>query len=204
VEKNMKKFSKILAMVMVALMMMSTMAFADAAIGEPAVADSVVTATLTGLTAGEEATILVLKDGVTLSNEIQNSDIVYIDQLTVKDDGSVTFAFDASAVIPAEPTADVYVDFYCGYSSMSSNPLEGTALILDYQEAPAFTYGDVNDDKKINSRDKTALAKYIVGDDVEINLDAADVYYDGKINSRDKSTLAQFIVGDIEELPYIK
>lgn len=195
----MKKFGKILAMVMVALMMMSTAAFADAAIGEPAVSDYVVTATLTGLQASEEATILVLKDGVTLSNDIANSDIVYIDQLTTDENGSVTFTFDASAVVPAEePTEDtqVYVDFYCGYSSMTAEPLAGTALVYNYEAADEIMYGDVREDGKVNNMDITFLARHLAGGyDLTINLDAADVRKDGKVNNMDLTFLSRFVAG---------
>lgn len=218
-----KNFCKLFALTMAALMMMSTMAFADAAIGGTAddnglvtlpgenVTDAyVVTATLTGLQASEEATILVLKDGVTLSNDIANSDIVYIDQLTTDENGSVTFTFDASAVVPAEePTENtqVYVDFYCGYTSMNANPLAGTALVYNYEvEEETYLYGDINNDTRINARDATELAKYIVGDLEELAVPEsyADLYVDGRVNARDKTTLAQFIVGDIEELPVQK
>ena len=192
-----KNFCKIFVFALVALMMMSTMAFADAAIDEPAISEYVVTATITGLTAGEEATILDLKDGVTLSNEIQNSDIVYIDQLTVGDDESVTFTFDASAVVPAEPTADVFVDFYCGYTNMGdAAPLEGTALIYDYVEAPAFIYGDVDSDGEVTNTDKIMVARQVVGGyEQEINLAAADVDLDNEVTNTDKIIIARFVVG---------
>ena len=208
-----RNIGKILAMAIVAIMMMSTIAFADAAMGEPAVADKAVTVTLTGLTANEEATILVVKDGITLET-VTDADIVYIDQLTVGEDGSVTFALDASAAVPADATADVYVDIFCGYTNMAdADPLAGTAKIFTYVEEepvepePTILYGDVYKDGRVNPRDTATLAQKLVG--IEIDMTkydeaAADVYKDGRINPRDTATLAQKLVGIItQELPII-
>ncbi|MBQ4631566.1 MAG: hypothetical protein IJB70_11350 [Clostridia bacterium] len=153
-----RNIGKILAMAIVAIMMMSTIAFADAAMGEPAVADNTVTVTLSGLTANEEATILVVTDEVALAS-VTESDIVYIDQLTVAEDGTVTFTLDASAAVPAEPTADVYVDIYCGYTNMAdAAPLSGTAKIYTYvapedPEVPEVTYGEADGVKGITLND---------------------------------------------------
>ena len=65
----------------------------------------------------------------------------------------------------------------------------GTVTVAD------FTYGDVNDDGKINVRDLGALQQSVNGWDVTINLAAADVNADGKINVRDLGLLQQFING---------
>lgn len=200
-----RNIGKILAMAIVAIMMMSTIAFADAAMGEPAVAENVVTVTLNGLTANEEATILVVKDGVTLST-VTDEDIVYIDQLTVGEDGSVAFTLDASAAVPAEATADVYVDIFCGYTNMAdAAPLSGTAKIYSYEEPEVtIVYGDVYSDGKVNVRDSVTLAQYIAKKDPQpFDLAAADVYLDTKVNVRDSVTLAQYVAKKIAELPVL-
>ena len=199
-----RNIGKIHAMAIVAIMMMSTIAFADAAMGEPAVAENTVTVTLSGLTANEEATILVVTDEVALAS-VTESDIVYIDQLTVAEDGTVTFTLDASAAVPAEPTADVYVDIYCGYTNMAdAAPLSGTAKIYSYEEPVEILYGDVYSDGKVNVRDSVTLAQYIAKKDPQpFDLVAADVYLDTKVNVRDSVTLAQFVAKKIAELPVL-
>lgn len=58
---------------------------------------------------------------------------------------------------------------------------------------PVVTYGDVNDDGKINSKDSLLLRQYIADYDVEINELAADVYRTGKVNAADSLLLRQYI-----------
>ncbi|GAE88279.1 endoglucanase [Acetivibrio straminisolvens JCM 21531] len=68
---------------------------------------------------------------------------------------------------------------------------------------PAFIYGDINDDGKINSSDLTALRRIIVKSPPEnANMDAADVNADGKVNSTDYSILKRYLLRSITELPY--
>ncbi len=59
--------------------------------------------------------------------------------------------------------------------------------------AITFTYGDVNDDGKINGRDYTLLMQFLNDWEVTINEDAADVNCDGKLNGRDYTLLMQFL-----------
>ena len=56
-----------------------------------------------------------------------------------------------------------------------------------------FTYGDINDDGKINNKDCALLMQFINDWEVEINQDAADTNDDGKINNKDYALLMQFI-----------
>lgn len=203
-----KNIGKILAMAIVAIMMMSTIAFADAAMGEPAVAENVVTVTLNGLTANEEATILVVKDGVTLDT-VTDADIVYIDQLTVGEDGSVAFTLDASAAVPAEPTADVYVDIFCGYTNMAdAAPLSGTAKIFTYvaPEEPAdVVYGDVNGDTSADTTDATLVLQYYANTLTEFPADggatAADVNGDTSVDTTDATLILQYYANTLEKFP---
>ena len=59
------------------------------------------------------------------------------------------------------------------------------------------SYGDVNGDGKINSKDVTGMMKNIVGKRVSgFDPDAADVNTDGKVNSKDVMKLMKYIVGD--------
>lgn len=184
----MKKFGKILAMVMVALMMMSVVAFADAAIGEPAIEEEVVTVNLSGLTAGEEATILVVNDGAALAS-LANTDIVYIDQLTVAEDGTVTFTLDASNAV-ANEAGEKIVDVYCGYTNMdvAAGPLTCADLLINPVDAPEFVYGDVNADNVVDTADAAwVLSKYANSATVfPCGVDAAgDVNADGVVDTAD-------------------
>ena len=204
-----RNIGKILAMAIVAIMMMSTIAFADAAMGEPAVADNTVTVTLSGLTANEEATILVVTDEVALAS-VTESDIVYIDQLTVAEDGTVTFTLDASAAVPAEPTADVYVDIYCGYTNMAdAAPLSGTAKIYTYvapedpEEPVNVVYGDVNEDSAVNASDAGLILQAFTNkiEFTENQTTAGDVNGDSAINASDAGLVLQFFTNKIEKFP---
>lgn len=131
-----KNFCKALAMLFVVFMMMNTVAFAETTEVEPAAGpginapdgeENIITVTLSGLTGGEEATILVVNDGVvgvevtenevtrtTTLADVADTDIVYINQETIPDGGIVTFELDAS-----NATGDK-VDIFCGYTSIEA------------------------------------------------------------------------------------
>jgi len=67
-------------------------------------------------------------------------------------------------------------------------------------------YGDVDGNGTVNSRDVTALERWIAGWPGEVNKDAADVNSDGIINSRDVTVLERHFAGwpGYETLPYLK
>lgn len=199
-----RNIGKILAMAIVAIMMMSTIAFADAAMGEPAVADNTVTVTLSGLTANEEATILVVTDEVALAS-VTESDIVYIDQLTVAEDGTVTFTLDASAAVPAEPTADVYVDIYCGYTNMAdAAPLSGTAKIYTYEEPAAdVVYGEVDGTEGISLNDAIVTLKIATGSVTATAEQALAAEVDGTegVSLNDAIQVLKKATGSIDKFP---
>lgn len=116
-----KNFCKLMALAIAALMMMSTLAFAENP-NVDATDVAATTVTLTGLTAGEEATVLVVKSGTDLAS-LANTSIVFIDQVTIDKDGNAVFTMDISAAADAENGEIDMVDVYCGYTSM-----EGAAL----------------------------------------------------------------------------
>lgn len=157
-----KNLCKIMAMALVAIMMMCTVAFADAAMGEPTVSEQVVTVSLSGLTAGEEATILVVNAGTTLAS-VTKADIVYIDQLTVNDEGGVSFTMDASAA--KETDGKKYVDIYSGYTNMAdgASPLSVKNVLVagtDVPPAPTVIYGDVDGIAGITVNDAIVTLKF--------------------------------------------
>ena len=192
----MKKFSKILAMVMVALMMMSTMAFADAAIGEPAIEEEVVVLQLTGLTAGEEATILVVNNDASLA-ALANTDIVYIDQLTVAEDGTVAFTLDASNAV-ANEAGEKYVDIYCGYTNMdvAAGPLTYADLLINPVDAPEYVYGDVDGDGEITTDDALKILTVALGSTPDYEFVIGDVDCDGETTTEDALMTLKVALGD--------
>ena len=64
-------------------------------------------------------------------------------------------------------------------------------------------YGDVNDDKSIDSLDLAVLKKYLLDNSVSINAKAADTYKDSSIDSLDFATLKKYLLGTISELPVL-
>lgn len=190
----MKKFGKILAMVMVALMMMSTAAFADAAIGEPALEEEVVTVELSGLTEGEEATILVVNDGAALAS-LANTDIVYIDQLTVAEGGTVTFTLDASNAV-ANEAGEKYVDIYCGYTNMdvAAGPLTCADLLINPVDEPEYVKGDADGDGFVNGADLSTIISAILANATVDTHPRCDVDEDTFINSADLSSVVNIML----------
>lgn len=166
-----KNFWKVLAMAIVAVMMVSTVAFADVAVEAPDATAQVVTATLTGLTDGEEATILAVDAGTALANA-DNDTIVYIDQTTISGD-SVTFTFDATAAAE-DPYYDKYVDVYCGYTSMAAEPVSDTGVLVyasTMSVAPAE--GEAIVVPVDNQADAAAINAYIASN-IVVSLAKAD------------------------------
>ena len=62
-------------------------------------------------------------------------------------------------------------------------------------EIISFIYGDLNDDEAINKKDLLVMRKYLAGQSVEINLDAADVNVDGIVNKKDLLLLTRYLAG---------
>ena len=79
----------------------------------------------------------------------------------------------------------------------------GTWPLPPEPPVPPFTYGDVNDDEKIDSEDALCVLQSVVG---IIELDeraqlAADVNLDQKIDTEDALAILQYVVKIVEELP---
>ncbi|MEJ6951301.1 cellulase family glycosylhydrolase [Natronospora cellulosivora (SeqCode)] len=56
--------------------------------------------------------------------------------------------------------------------------------------------GDVNGDQAVNSLDYTLLSRYVLGEDIDLVLEAADINQDGVINSLDVSVLGRILLGN--------
>ncbi|MCL1810034.1 MAG: S-layer homology domain-containing protein, partial [Clostridiales bacterium] len=68
-----------------------------------------------------------------------------------------------------------------------------------------FIYGDVNGDGTVDAADATKLAKYLVGHNDQIVLEAADLDGDGEITMKDLAILQRHLAGWVgyENLPYM-
>ncbi|MGI6197344.1 MAG: InlB B-repeat-containing protein [Eubacteriales bacterium] len=77
-----------------------------------------------------------------------------------------------------------------GFQPVNANFINGNVLVTD------FTYGDLNDDRKINYTDVVLLRREVAGKYHQtINKKAADLYSDGKLTTTDTILLRRFIVG---------
>ncbi|MDY3303257.1 MAG: dockerin type I repeat-containing protein [Clostridia bacterium] len=200
-----KNLCKIMAMALVAIMMMCTVAFADAAMGEPTVSEQVVTVSLSGLTAGEEATILVVNAGTTLAS-VTKADIVYIDQLTVNNEGGVSFTMDASAA--KETDGKKYVDIYSGYTNMAdgASPLSVKNVLVagtDVPPAQTVIYGDLDGDKTVTLIDANLALKFSTGSNTpnETEKVIADVDGDTIITLTDANLIVKKSTGSLVKFP---
>lgn len=135
-----KNLLKVLSLAIVAVMAMSCVAFAAGV--EGTYTDGTVTATVTGIGATDEVTILVVPAGTDLA-AVTSADIIYIDQVTATE-GTATFTFSTG-------DAAEKVDIYSGYTSMdvTSGALsdiyeeivepEPTAPELDMEKTKMYT-----------------------------------------------------------------
>ena len=75
------------------------------------------------------------------------------------------------------------------------------ALAIENWMYARTLFGDANMDGIVNSSDAQAVADYVVGNSVVINLMAADVKYDGKVDIADSLRIQQYVDGVISTLP---
>ncbi len=132
----MRKVSKVLALALVFTLALSMVAF-GAADGtyENGTAAATTVATITGVASGDEVTLLAVKKGVALE-DVTETDILYIDQITADSNGTATFELAVNA-------ADV--DVYSGYSSMGDD--EDALKLVFSGEAEVTKYKVTFNDK---------------------------------------------------------
>lgn len=167
-----------------------------------------ITANVTGKTAGEQVTMLVLKPGAdTTTDGVQENEIAYIDQKAADDQGNVTFTMPIGTT-----TAGETYDLLSG-STSATEASTGEVVIPGASEKTH--YGDVYEDNKINSADALEVQYYsvkmdgriakfyaedgttllptpVVNDDL---LKRADVTKEGTVNSADALEIAYYAVG---------
>ncbi|RCX14841.1 hypothetical protein DFR58_11475 [Anaerobacterium chartisolvens] len=136
--------------------------------------------------------------------------------MTIKktDDSGTSYTNIASSTASnsswVELTGKYTLDVDGGLSELSiyfEGPDSGINLYVDDASVKVYTggseqkYGDVNDDGSINTTDFALLKQYLMGMQVDINLQAADLNGDNSVTSVDFAILKQYLLGLIEELP---
>lgn len=129
----------------------------------------------TGLT-GEYSLVLLLEG----DNKVPtSSNIQYIDQLTVENDGTAKFTLRPKAL--TEGTYNVYI-------STTDKALKKVAS-FKYGEKPEYTLGDVNNDGSIDAADALLVLQHAVGQEGRIltgtYFSAADINKDSVVDAVD-------------------
>ena len=140
----------------------------------------------TGLT-GEYSLVLLLEG----DNKVPtSSNIQYIDQLTVENDGTAKFTLRPKAL--TEGTYNVYI-------STTDKALKKVAS-FQYGTKPPYTLGDVDGLNGIDSTDALMVLQHIVGIRTltGTQLLAADVDGVDGVTSTDALMILQYIVGSIK------
>ena len=83
-------------------------------------------------------------------------------------------------------------------SGSTSQPcyLDDVVMYYEGPEVPDFLLGDVNNDGQVSIGDVTTLIDYLLGGDVEINMEAADVKTDGTVSIGDATTLIDMLLSN--------
>ncbi len=109
-------------------------------------------------------------------------------------------------VVTAEPT---YTEAGTATYTWKENAYGPYVFEVTLAKLPIL-FGDVNDDGKVNTKDRILLTRYLAGwegyDAEDVNLLAADVNQDGAVNTKDRIILTRYLANwtGYEELPYQK
>jgi len=116
-------------------------------------------------------------------------------------DGEGKSLYTPTLPSPRMNITGIYVHDGYLYMDITQDPLANSQLhskdaqsvyYLDL-EHEKFQTGDVNGDGKLNSKDASALLKFLAGQDVKYVASASDFNGDGKINSKDASALLKYL-----------
>lgn len=114
---------------------------------------------------------------------------------------------------PVEWLVEMYNSEYC--ITLDELPDLKTYPVSDYSPPPSstikptptghteFTYGDLNDDGRVNSTDYALLRRYILNtiEEFSVPKEAADLNGDGRVNSTDYNILKRYLLGLIDDIP---
>ena len=177
-----KKINKLLAGVLALGLICSGTAFAKDPV-EVSKDGEKVTVTVSTLGSGEETTLLVVPQNVTISQAFADTTKIYhMDQIAATTAGVATFNFKYSG--------DGNLDIYSGYATMSADaaPYEG---VLDLSGGTGggaggdVLYGDVIADEMIDTMDALAVINnFLYGTELDIP-EAADVNADEMVDTMD-------------------
>ena len=139
---------------------------------------------------------ITLKVTLSKDSNAQTDEIIWSsDNLSVAtvSDGIVVAVGEGSATIKAET------------DNQEVATCKITVKEKEEVEEETITYGDTNEDGKVNLEDLMKLSNYVVAENTTLTAQAkknADVNDDGKINGTDLSVLTSFIYdGNVDELP---
>lgn len=119
------------------------------------------------------------------------SNLFYIDQQSVSDDGTATFTLlpkDSMKEGTDGATYTIYI------STSTAGPME--AASFKFGTKPPYTLGDINNDTEINAEDAVLALRYAVQltDLSDTQKLAADVNKDGDINAEDAVQILRYAV----------
>lgn len=112
-------------------------------------------------------------------------------------DGSITF--DTSGL--AEGIYYVGTDSKGVSFTSNLEHAPGVMIVNIQEEDSVISYGDVNQDGKINATDASMILRYAAGAETSLYTEGADVNKDGKINATDASLILRYAAGIVTALP---
>jgi hypothetical protein len=197
-KNSIKKFVLACAAVTAITAVSATAMAADLGDVYDAETNSVAVTLPTGIDAAKEATVLVLKDGVKLTSELESTDILYVNQATGGDfDGDETAGTETLKLLGEEALADGTYTVAIGYYKDGAFSIQEDTFTLGEAPTPAYKLGDVNADDEIDVTDVLWTAQAATGtkDLTETQRLAADVNADDELDVTDVLWIAQAAVG---------
>ena len=195
----MKKILCSIIAITVVMMMTCTVAFAAEI--NSSKDGTKLTVTVTGLTAGEESTLLAVDAGTALADVANDTTkIYYIDQVTATD-GTATYTFDV------ENAGDI--DIYSGYATMAADDKPLSIIAQEPVDPPMpptgdYTLGDVNKDDNVTIADAGLVVdnflngtEFLISgttDVYELGAKAADVNKDESVTIADAGLIVDYFL----------
>lgn len=163
---------------------------------EAAIVENKLTVTITELQEGEQATVLVADDSVTLATVAENTDkVYYIDQAGAGTDKKVVFSD-----IDVTGKGDIMV--WSGYTTMTGDAWEWSSVEEEGggqdPNPGTLILGDVTGEGEVDGQDAADIVAYFLRqrpfDNTETGLDAADVTGEGDIDGQDAADVVAYFL----------